>query len=291
MLRTTAIRTRQRVSERVHDGTTPHIVAGYLCSFMYVMVVVLPFYYVFVSAFKNNLEIFGAPLALPSQFSLYNFFHAEEVAYMSRAMAISFGVTVGSEIFTLVLAFPAAYAVARIRVGLAAWTELIFSLGFLIPPLAMLVPVYLTIARIGLLYNPLALVLFYPATKLSVSVLLLASYLRDVPIELEESAQIDGASRLQMIRYIFFPLARPGVITVLVLNFIDFWNEYLFALVLLSSKNRTLQIALTILKSDRAVDYGMIAAGVLMAVIPVYLVFIFFQEQITRGLYAGAVKG
>jgi multiple sugar transport system permease protein len=289
--RAATITTRRGLVERLNDGATPHIVAGYLLSFMYVVVVVLPLYYVLVSAFKNNLEIFGAPLSLPNAFSLTNFLKAEEVAVMSRAMAISFGVTVGSEMLTLVLAFPAAYAIARIRIGLAAWTELIFSLGFLIPPLAMLVPVYLTTARLGLLYNPLALVLFYPATKLSVSILLLASYLRSVPIELEESAQIDGASRLQMILHIFFPLARPGVITVLVLNFIDFWNEYLFALVLLSSKNRTLQIALTILKNERAVDYGMITAGVLMAVIPVYLVFVFFQEQITRGVYAGALKG
>jgi multiple sugar transport system permease protein len=283
--------TRRRPFPRLDAGSTRFIYAGYLLAFIYAVVVVLPLYYVVVSAFKDNLQVFGAPLALPKAFNLTNFLRAEEVGVMSRAMAISFAVTLGAEAVTLALSFPAAYAIARIRIGLAAWAELVFSLGFLIPPLAMLVPVYLTTARLGLLYNPLSLVLFYPATKLSVSVLLLSSYLRSVPIELEESAQIDGASRLQMIRHIFFPLARPGVITVVVLNFIDFWNEYLFALVLLSSKNRTLQIALAILKNDRMVDYGMIAAGVLMAIIPVYIVFVFFQEQITRGIYAGAIKG
>ncbi len=282
---------RSNLLQRLNDGSTPFICAGYLLSFIYAVVVVLPLYYVVVSAFKDNLQIFGAPLALPRSLSLTNFLRAEEVGVMSRAMAISFVVTAGAEAITLLLSFPAAYAIARIRIGLAAWAELIFGLGFLIPPLAMLVPVFLTTARMGLLYNPLALVLFYPATKMSVSVLLLASYLRGVPIEIEESAQIDGASRLQMILHIFFPLARPGVITVVVLNFIDFWNEYLFALVLLSSKNRTLQIALAILKNDRMVDYGMIAAGVVMAVVPVYIVFVFFQQQITRGMYAGAIKG
>jgi multiple sugar transport system permease protein len=282
---------RRGLIRRWTDEATLFNSAGYLLSFIYVLIIVIPLYYVLVSAFKNNSEIFGSPLALPGSLNLKNFLRAEDVGVMSRAMTISFGVTVGAELLTLVFSFSAAYAIARIRTVLASWVELIFSFGFLIPPLAMLVPVFLTIVRLGLLYDPLGLVLFYPATKIPVSVLLLASYLRTIPVELEESAQIDGASRLQMILHIFFPLARPGVVTVLVLNFIDFWNEYLFALVLLSSKNRTLQIALTVLKSDRLVDYGMIAAGVVMAVIPVYVVFIFFQEQVTRGLYAGAIKG
>jgi ABC-type glycerol-3-phosphate transport system permease component len=112
-----------------------------------------------------------------------------------------------------------------------------------------------------------------------------------VPIELEENARIDGATRLQMIRLIFFPLARPGVVTVVILNFIDIWNEFLFALILLNTENRTLQIAITSLKSTRMVDYGLIAAGVVLSVIPIYIVFIFFQEHIVRGLYAGSLKG
>jgi multiple sugar transport system permease protein len=256
------------------------------------MVVLLPLYFVFVSAFKSNNDIFGSPLALPKVLNWENFLKAQKTAKLDRAMQISLGVTAGAEILTLVLAFPAAYAIARIRTRMARQVELIFSLGFLIPALAMLVPVYLTVVRAGLLYKPIALVLFYPATKLSITIILLASYLRGVPLELEESAQIDGASRLQMIWYIFFPLARPGVITVLVLNFIDFWNEYLFALVLMNSQNRTLQIALTAIKSNaRQVDYGTIAAGVIMILIPVYVVFILFQEQIVKGIYAGSLKG
>jgi ABC-type glycerol-3-phosphate transport system permease component len=94
-----------------------------------------------------------------------------------------------------------------------------------------------------------------------------------------------------MIYHIFFPLARPGVITVIVLNFIDIWNEFLFALILLSQKNRTLQIAVTSLKGERVIDYGLVAAGILMSILPVYFVFVVFQEQVVGGLYAGAVKG
>jgi len=146
-------------------------------------------------------------------------------------------------------------------------------------------------SSLGLIYNPLALIIFYPATMLSLSIILLASYMRDVPRELEESAELDGATRPQMMVYIFFPLARSGVATLLVLNFLHVWNEFLFALVLLSSKNRTVQVAATSLKAERVADFGLIAAGVVIISLPAFLVFALFQERIVVGLTAGATKG
>lgn len=280
-----------RLIARLRDGSTPFVIGGYVLSGIYALIVLIPLYYILISAFKTNLTIFTQPLTPPRTFDFFNFVRAREIAALDRAMLISIGVTIGAEVFTLLLAFPAAYAIARIRTRLSSVFEYIFSLGFLIPALAMLVPVYLMVVRLGLLYNPLALVVFYPATKLSVSVILLASYLRTIPTELEESAQLDGASRIQLMVYVFFPLARPGVITVLILNFIDFWNEFLFALILLNQRNRTLQIALTIVKTDRSMDYGLISAGIVIVVIPVCIVFILFQEQIVKGIYAGALKG
>ena len=280
----------QRLARRLRDGKTLFIIGGYALSIVYGLTVLIPVYFVLVSSFKPNMEIFGAPLKLPSSFNFQNYLDALRIAKMPRAMGISLGVTAGAEILTLLLAFPVAYAIARIRTRLSPIVEGFFSLGFLIPAFATLVPVYLMAAAIGLLYNPLVLALFYPAFRLPVSVLLLASYMRSVPRELEESAEIDGATRLQMIYHIFFPLARPGVVTVVVLNFIDIWNEFLFALVLMNMKNRTLQIAVSSLKGERLLDYGLMAAGIIITLLPVYIVFLIFQEQVVRGLYAGAVK-
>jgi multiple sugar transport system permease protein len=102
---------------------------------------------------------------------------------------------------------------------------------------------------------------------------------------------MDGGNVLQIIYYIFVPICLPGIITVLVLNFINIWNEYLFALILMDSNNRTIQLALALLRANqRAVDFGLIAAGVLISMIPVYIVFIFFQDRIMSGMLAGAVK-
>ncbi|MCZ7536124.1 MAG: carbohydrate ABC transporter permease [Acidimicrobiia bacterium] len=207
------------------------------------------------------------------------------------AIGNSLLITTGAELLTLILAFPAAYAVARIPVVLAAPIETLFGLGFLIPAFAVLVPVFLMAAATGLLYHPLALILFYPATRLPISIILLAAYLRAIPRELEEAAQIDGASRWASIGASSFRWLAPGVIMVIVLNFIAIWNEFLFAFILLDSDNRTVQSRRAApALGARAVDFGLVAAGVVISLAPVYVVFILFQRRIQRGLLAGSVK-
>jgi multiple sugar transport system permease protein len=151
-------------------------------------------------------------------------------------------------------------------------------------------PVFLTAIRMGLLYNPLMLMIFYPATLLSLTVLLLSSQLRSIPRELEESAVMDGANHLDLIWYVFLPMARPAVITTFLLNFLSVWNEYLFALILLNTDSRTVQIAISTLKSDRMISYGLVAAGVLISMVPIILLFLFSQERIMQGMFVGAVK-
>jgi len=252
--------------------------------------IIIPLYFLVVSAFKDNISIFIDPLGLPAKISFQNFTRAFEQGGLLSALTISIIITVCAEVLTLALAFPAAYAVARIRTRMAPVVEAIFALGFLIPALAILMPVFLTAIRLDLLYNPLMLVIFYPATLLSLTVLLLSSQLREVPKEMEESAVMDGATHLDLIRFVFLPMARPAVLTSVLLNFLSLWNEYLFALVLLNANNKTIQIAVTMLKGERTVDYGLIAAGVIISMIPIYLVFLFSQEKIMQGMFAGAVK-
>lgn len=277
--------------QKLNDGSTDFIIFGYVICIIYAILILIPWYFVLVSSFKTTTDILNHPLSLPREFSFENYTLVQKIARLDRAALISAEVTLGSEVLTLLLGFPAAFAIARFRTKLSGIAEAIFSLGFLIPALAMLVPVFLNVVRMGLLYDPFALIFFYPATKLSVTIIILASYLRTVPFELEESAEMDGATRLEMIWHIFIPLSKPAIITVVVLNFIDFWNEYLFSLVLMSQENRTLQIALTSLRSARMIDYGTISAGVVLVLIPIFIVFVVFQEQIMNGIYSGAIKG
>ena len=210
-----------------------------------------------------------------------------------RAMIISIVITIGAEIVTLViLAFPAAYAVARIPTRLSAIAEAIIQpwvpdsrAGDLDADL------YDDRQEPGCSIIRIALVILYPAFSLPLAIILLTSFMRKLPRELEESAVMDGGNVLQIIFYIFVPISMPGIITVLVLNFINIWNEYLFALILMDSDNRTIQLALALLRANqRQIDYGLIAAGVLISMIPVFIIFIFFQDKIMSGMLAGAIK-
>jgi multiple sugar transport system permease protein len=280
-----------RFIQKIRRGSPAFAFGGYSFAVLYALVIIIPLYFVLISAFKNNTQIISTPLAFPPAFNFAKFIQAQASVHLFHAALISAIITVGAEALTLILAFPAAYAVARIRSRLAAFVESIFYLGFLIPGLAILMPIYMMVAKSGLLYNPIALILIYPAFNLSLSIILLSSFMRKLPHELEESAVMDGGNILQIIFYIFVPICMPGIITVLVLNFINIWNEYLFALILMDSDNRTIQLALALLRANqRTVDFGLIAAGVVFSMIPVYIVFILFQEKIMSGMLMGAVK-
>jgi multiple sugar transport system permease protein len=276
---------------RMRKGSDPFIIGGYFFSIIYACVIIVPLYFVVISAFKDNPEIVLNPLALPAKLNFSKFIQTQINVNVLRAGSISIFITTGAEILTLILGFPAAYAVARIQTRLSPLVESIFSLGFLIPGLAILMPIYTMTAKAGLLYHPIALVILYPAFNLPLTMILLSGFMRKLPRELEESAVIDGATVFQIIFHLFLPICIPGIVTVLVLNFINIWNEYLFALILMDSNNRTIQLALALLRANqRSIDYGLIAAGVLISMVPVYIVFIFFQEKIMQGMLAGAVK-
>ncbi len=285
---TATARPRGRIRLRAPSGFTAF---GYLVSIVYATLIVLPLYYLVVSSFKDTPQILTAPLSLPTSPSLDNYAVAQDQVDLAHAMWISAIVTCGAELVTLALAFPAAFAIGRVRSRMGAMLERFFGLGFLVPAFAVLVPIFLLAAAVGLLNSPLILVLFYPATRLPLSVLVLATYVRQIPLELEESATVDGATRWQVMWRIFFPLTRPGIITILVLNFVDIWNEYLFALVLLSSQDKTAQVAVPLLQSVHSANFGVLAAGSIVTLVPVYFVFIFFQGRLTKGLLAGSVKG
>lgn len=263
---------------------------GYFLALLYAVTILIPLYFVLISSFKENAEIFSAPLNLPQRFSFDNYILAQERVNILQAMGISAVITILSLLLNMGLAIFASYAIARIKIRSAKWAETFFSTGFLIPVFAVLVPVFLLAARTGLLYNPIFLILFYAGSHLPIAIVILTSQMRQIPKELEDAAHIDGANHLQIILHIFIPLSKPAMITVLVLNFIAFWNEYIFALILLAGDTRTVQLVVPLLRSERLVDYGLVSAGIMMSVVPIYIIFILFQEQVVSGLMGGAIK-
>ncbi len=268
----------------------PRIIARLLVG-VYVATIVVPLYYLIVSSFKSNDSIFSSPLSLPGSFSLQNFFRAQEGADLISAMGNSIIITTGAELLTLLLAIPAAYAIARVATKLAPVLERVFSLGFLIPAFAILVPTFLLSIKLEMYHTQLFLILFYPATALPLAVILLAQFMRSIPGEIEDAARVDGGTRWRILWHIFVPLCLPGISTVAILNFLSFWNEYLFARIILGDDSRTIQVALPALRSFQATDYGLVTAGTLVALIPVYLLYIVLQRRMQEALISGYAKG
>lgn len=283
---------RSRIPRKAGMTWRPSLAGlSYIPVLIYAAIIVVPLYYLIISAFKDNLTIFGAPLAFPNSLSLDNFRRADSAARLSSGMINSAVITLGAQALNLLLAIPAAYGIARIPTRASDLVERLFALGFLIPTFAVLVPTFLLAIRLDLYQTRLFLVLFYPATVLPLSVTLLAQFMRIIPIELEESARLDGAGRMRILWHILLPLSLPGIATIVLLNFLSFWNEYIFALIILGSEYRTVQVALPTLRSQFITEFGLLAAGTVFTLIPVYVMYIILQRRMQDALVAGAVKG
>ena len=274
-------RARGRVNPLVH-----------LLVWVYAAILLIPLYFMLVSSFKDNTGIFSNPFGLPASLSFDNFFKAWNQVELGTGMVNSVLVTLVAEALTLVLAIPAAYAIARSKGRFGAFVERIFAMGLLIPSFAALVPTLLLAIAMQLFHTREFLILFLPATALPLSVILLTQFMRAVPAELEESAMIDGANRLRVLISIYMPVTIPGIATLLILNFLGFWNEYLYALILAGPETatRTAQVALPTLVSTTQTQYGILLAGALITMVPVYIVYIVLQRRLEDAFLQGAVK-
>ncbi|MFD5778955.1 carbohydrate ABC transporter permease [Streptomyces sp. NPDC058220] len=268
------------------------LLAGHVLAWLYALLLLLPLYYLLTTSLKDNLEVFAHPFSLPENWLFGNFARAWDLASLGPALGNSVLITAGAEAISLALAFPAAYGLARSGGRTAAVMEKIFGLGFLIPAFAALVPTVLLAIQLEMFQTQAFLILFLPATALPLSVILLTQFLRTIPAELEESAMMDGAGRWTVLLRIYLPLSAPGVVTVVILNFLGFWNEYLFSLVILGPDPglRTVQVALPSLISATMVQYGILASACLITLAPVYAVYVALQRRMENALVEGAVK-
>jgi multiple sugar transport system permease protein len=268
------------------------LVSGSLV-WIYGLMLALPIYFLLTSSLKANTAIFNDPFGLPTEWLFGNYANAWERAVMGQALINSLLVSGAAEIITLTLVLPAAYGLARSRSKLAVAFERIFALGFLIPAFATLVPILLLSIQLGLFRTREFLTLFMVATTLPLSIILLTQFMRTIPAELEESAMVDGLSRLRILWHIYIPLSLPGVAMIVILNFLAYWNEFLFSLVLLGSnaQTRTIQIALPTLIDQTKTEFGPLLAGTVITLVPVYLLYIFLNKRLEGALTAGAIKG
>ncbi|MFD3893059.1 carbohydrate ABC transporter permease [Streptomyces cellulosae] len=255
-------------------------------------VVVLPLLVVVFGTFKTLPELFDAPLAPPSSPTLDNYRAAVEDGGLGAAFLNSAVVTAGAVLLTLVVASLAAFFCARMpgRVGWAVFGVLVAGLA--VPAQAAIVPQYVLFDRLGLTDSLLGLVLVDTVTTLPTAVFILGGFLRTVPEELYEAAELDGASPLRAFRSLALPLIRPALATTGIFLFVMDWNDLLYPLLFVrSQENRTLPLALLDFQGEFLTRYPLLFAGVVIASAPVVVVYVLLQRQFVAGLTAGAVRG
>jgi multiple sugar transport system permease protein len=270
------------------------LVTLYLPLAIFIFVLLFPFYWMTITAFKSNEELLNYrdfnPLLVSSP-TLANIrkllFDTDYPLWLWNTMLIA----VAATFLSLFCAVCAAYAIERIRFAGARFTGMAIFLAYLVPPSILFIPLATMVFRYGLFDTPFALILTYPTFLIPFCTWLLMGYFRSIPYELEECALIDGASRLQILLQILLPLSVPGLISAGIFAFTLSWNEFIYALTFISStEHKTVPVAvLTELVEGDVYHWGSLMAGALLGSLPVAILYSFFVEHYVSSM-TGAVK-
>ncbi len=266
------------------------ILAGAVLVF-FLIITAFPLVWTVISSFKSNQEILTSALTLPRVLHWENYMNAVRVTGIMRSYLNSIIVTAISVAANAYVSLLAAYVFSRFRFRARQSLMVMFALGILIPVNSALLPIKLIMDHLRLSNSLIGLAILYCAIGLPTSILILSSHIAGIPSEIDESARIDGANWLVVVNKIVAPIARPGLVTVAILQAIYCWNEFLFAVVLVSSEaNRTLQVAIRFFVGRFFFDYGGLFAAMVLAILPLVIVFIVFQNSIVSALSSGAIK-
>ena len=264
--------------------------------YMFLLLIVLisigPMVWAFLSSFKTYAEINSSALSLPSSFSLKNYADAFRYAPIGKYFLNSVIIVGASVLITVAFVAMCAYVTARFRFAFKPVLILMISASLMLPAQAISQPLFAIFKELSLYDTKLGLIIVYAAMGIPMSFFVMTSYYQTISTALEESAYIDGATFLQTFFRIILPLAKPGLVTIAMLQLINTWNEFYFALMLTSGDTaRTIPIALNYYMGTFANNYSALFAAVVITVLPTILVFILLQRQVMESLTAGAVKG
>ncbi|HHY49042.1 MAG TPA: carbohydrate ABC transporter permease [Alphaproteobacteria bacterium] len=262
-------------------------------SLLVVVVCLFPFLWMALSSIKQLNELYTVPPHWwPEAPTLGNYakvlFESNIPRYFLNSVVISFGSTG----LALLLAVFASYGFARYNFPGKPLLQSFVLIGQLLPTAAIIVPLFITLRVLGLVNTYWGLILVYMIITLPLSVWMLTSYFRAIPVELEEAAIIDGASRLGVLFRITLPLSIPGIIAVVIYAFVTTWNEFIFALCFATDSSvKTLPIGIAEFSTEFNTDWGAVMAASVVMTVPIALLFLVFQKLFVGGLTAGGVKG
>ena len=269
------------------------VAAFYLLVAIIVIISIFPFYYAIITSFKEGTALYQIDY-YPKSLSFVNYLEVFTQGSFVRSIFNSIFVSVIVVMLSLFLAVTAAYALSRVRfMGRTALLLTILSVS-MFPPIAVLAGLFELIRAAGIYNTSWALIFSYTIFTLPFTVWVLTTFMRELPVEIEEAAIVDGATPWQIISKVFMPLLWPALVTTGLLAFIGAWNEFLFALTFTSSESqRTVPVAIALLSGSTQyeIPWGLIMAASVVVTVPIVILVIIFQRKIVAGLTAGGVKG
>ena len=259
------------------------------------LIAIFPIFWTISTALKPRNEVYAyPPLIIPQEPTLSNFFEVFNLEIrenMLVATVNSLKVTLPAIAISLAATILSGYSLSRSRSQLKSRALFLIFFAQLIPAIVLSIPLYVMFASLGLIDNVLSLIVAYQAFLVPLSTAFMKDYFDSIPIELEESAMVDGCSRFHAFIKVSLPLAAPGIAAIAIFIFLHCWEEYLFASIfILSVNNRTVALQVGRFISEWAVDWGGVMAASIWLMLPVIFVFVFMQKWFISGLTGGALK-
>jgi multiple sugar transport system permease protein len=277
----------------------------YTLAVLFALYIVLPFYWIVATSFMHEPDALSVPTQwIPAHPTLDNylaFVHPTGLAALVGSRAVgntprsllnSAIVALATALLNLVLGVLAAYSFARLRFRGSGLLLMVYLASRMVPGIAVIIPFYLVMRTLGLLDTYLALILSYTTFALPFTIWILKDYFRSIPRELEDAARVDRCGWLRMMWSVFLPIAAPGLVAAAVFSFMTAWNEFMFALFMTSTiASQTIPVIAANFATDLNVQFTLMAAAGVVAVVPPLLLVLLFQRLIVQGLAAGSVKG
>ncbi|WP_019635739.1 carbohydrate ABC transporter permease [Paenibacillus fonticola] len=270
-----------------------HFIYRYLPLTVLLLFIMIPFYWTINTSLKHEANITKMPIQyLPTPATLENFILSWNNVGFSIFFRNSMFIALATVLIVLILSILAGYAISRFQFkGKNAFMLLLLCTQF-VPGAMLLIPLFMQFKAMSLTGTHLGLIITYSAFQLPFNAILMSGFIRGIPEALEEAAEVDGCNRLQAIYHVILPILVPGLVATSVFTFIGAWNEFLFALMFITKKPLfTLPVGLSYMQGEFDINYGALAAGSVIALVPVVILFSYVQKYLVQGLGAGAVKG
>ncbi|EKQ57922.1 MULTISPECIES: carbohydrate ABC transporter permease [unclassified Clostridium] len=255
------------------------------------LVYIVPFIFVLINSFKARKDVVANPLALASDFKFSNYIDAFEKMNYGHAFINTLIITVLSVLIIIIFSSMTAYILVRKDWKLNKVIFFAMVLSMIIPFQGIMIPLVSIYGSMGMLNTKWALIYMYLGFGMSLAVFMYHGFIKSIPVELEEAAMIDGASRFQTFWQIVFPIMKPITMTITTLDVLWIWNDFLLpSLILIAPNERTLQLSTYAFNGTYTTDYGLSMSALMLSILPVLIIYLFLQKSIIGGVLQGSIK-